>query len=67
MVSTYHSDAGVAPTPAEMDQVADVFVKAGGSWEGCFDGAVKDVLLLKKVLRVAVKNDHFTKKPVWGS
>ena len=66
LVSTFHKGAGTEPRPGELDKAARVFVKAGGSWERAFLGSVDDMCLLKKVIKIAVKNGHFTKKPVWG-
>lgn len=53
------------PTPAEFDEVSRVFSKLGGSWERIFRGSPADIQLLKKVLKVALKHGHLTKKKVW--
>lgn len=55
-----------SPTPEELDRVSVVFLKAGGSWERLFTGAVDDVNLAKRVMRVAAKKGHLTEKPNWS-
>jgi len=66
LLKTGHKKAGVSPTPEELDRVAKVFVKAGGSWERVFKGSIDDVELIKRTLKVAVKQGYFTKAPKWG-
>ena len=51
--------------PEEYDLIATVFGKAGGSWEGVFDGAIDDLGLLKRVIRVAYKTGRITRSPKW--
>lgn len=60
------SGEGLDPRPGELDTVSRVFERAGGSWVGFYDGSTKDVSLLKRCLKVAVKNGFFTKAPKWG-
>lgn len=43
----------------------EVFRQAGGSWEKLFMGSSDHVSLLKKIIRVAYKNDHILKAPQW--
>lgn len=64
LVSTSGAD-GVDPRPEDLDRVASVFHRAGGSWERVFGGSVSDLGLLKRVLRVAVKGGHLTSAPNW--
>lgn len=45
--------------------IIKVFQQAGGSWEKLFMGSPDHVSLLKKVIRVAYKNDHVLKAPQW--
>jgi len=47
---------------SEYDKVSNVFKKLGGSWERIAHGSPKDIRLLKKVLKYAVKHGHLTKK-----
>lgn len=65
MVKANHKDDKVAPTPLELDRVASVFSLAGGSWERVFKGSLEDLNLLKKAIRVAVKDGVFTKTSDW--
>jgi hypothetical protein len=55
------------PTPDDLDKMASVFRKAGGSWERLYQGSVDDMVLLKKVVKIAVKGGHVTKAPSWIS
>ena len=52
-------------TVESYDLIIQVFQKAGGSWERLFLGSSKDVGLLKKIIRVAYKEDHIPKAPQW--
>jgi hypothetical protein len=54
------------PTPAELDRVSQVFVRAGGSWARLFRGSVDDVTLAKRVMRVAAKQGYLTPQPDWS-
>lgn len=51
--------------PAEYDRISRVFVQAGGSWVGVFQGSTKDLELLKRVIKVAYKRGYITKKGKW--
>lgn len=51
--------------PDEYDHVARVFARAGGSWERLFRGSVADVVLLRKIIKVAVKTGHISAAPKW--
>jgi hypothetical protein len=66
MLSTMHEDAGLSPTPKELDRVAHVFEKAGGSWEKLTKGSVDDFDLMRRVIKVAVKKGYISKSPKWG-
>lgn len=66
LVKTAHKDKKLDPRPEEFDRVSNVFKLMGGSWSRVFEGSVDDVCLLKKTLRVAVKQGVFTKAAVWG-
>jgi hypothetical protein len=55
------------PRPEEMDLVARVFLKAGGSWAGVFQGSVEEMGLLRKTIKLASKRGVFTKKSQWGA
>ena len=53
----------VVEEPKSFETVSKVFKKAGGSWRGIFrGGSSKDVDLLKKVIRVAVKRGTLKRK-----
>ena len=53
----------VEESPKNFDLISRVFKKAGGSWRGIFmGGSSKDIDLLKKVIRVAVKRGSLKKK-----
>lgn len=60
-------DEDVEHFPKEFDLIERVFQRAGGSWARAFDGSVKDILMLKRVIRVAVKKGYVTKKPAWST
>mgnify|MGYP006995568786 CR=1 FL=1 len=44
----------VEHVPEGYNRIAEVFSKAGGSWERLFDGSTKDGDLLKRCIKVAV-------------
>jgi hypothetical protein len=54
------------PRPEQLDLVARVFRKAGGSWVGLYQGSIDDVLLLRKCLKVALKKGFIDKRPDWS-
>jgi hypothetical protein len=56
----------VDPRPEELDMCARIFKKAGGSWERLFKGGVDDMVLLKRVVKVAIQQGYLTKKLKWG-
>lgn len=66
MINMSHRKAGVKPTPADLDNISSVFRRSGGSWERVFLGSVDDMVLLKKVIKVAVKTEAVTKAPAWN-
>ena len=66
MVTLNHEDEGLSPTPKELDLVAKVFVKAGGSWEKLAKGSVDDFDLMRRVIKVAIKKGYISKSPKWG-
>lgn len=55
------------PRPEEMDLIARVFTKAGGSWEGVFTGSIDEMTLLRKCIKVGIKKGVFTEKANWGT
>ena len=65
IVKTNHKKDGVTPSRNELDRVAAVFEKAGGSWEGLFTGAIDDMSLLRRVIKIAAKNGYFSKAEDW--
>lgn len=56
----------VSHFPQEYELVSRIFRKAGGSWEKAFQGSSKDVDLLKKVIKLAVKKEYITPAAKWG-
>ena len=66
LVKTNHKKQNVSPTPAELDRIARVFVRAGGSWERTFKGSIEDVELLKRVIKVAIETGRMSKAEDWG-
>jgi hypothetical protein len=67
LVSLAKNGKDYDPRPKELDLVARVFVKAGGSWKGVFEGSIDEMLLLRSVIKVAAKRGVFTKNPQWGA
>jgi hypothetical protein len=59
-------DGKVLLIPGEVNRVARVFSRAGGSWERLFLGSPDDVTLLKMVLKVAYKHGYLTKQEKWA-
>jgi hypothetical protein len=55
----------VVEIPSEFSRISRVFSKAGGSWERLHKGSVRDILLLKKVVKVAFDKGHLTKQENW--
>jgi len=53
----------VLEDPAEFDHVTRVFARAGGSWERLFRGSVADVVLLRRILKLAIKEGYLSKAP----
>jgi hypothetical protein len=50
------------PSPEVCDKISEVFKKMKGSWESVFKGSAKDISLIKKILRVALKKKLLKKK-----
>ena len=53
--------------PDEFDLIAEIFMKAGGSWEKAFQGSPSDLTKLKKVIKMADQKGYLTKKIQWRS
>lgn len=51
--------------PSELDFVSRVFLRLGGSWERVFKGSVKDIDLLRRILKKALKEEFLTKRENW--
>ena len=66
LVSTSFSSEKVDPRPEDLDCVARVFQRAGGSWVRVFRGSMRDLDLLKRTLKVAAKGGYLTRSPDWG-
>lgn len=48
--------------PSEFDHVCRVFARAGGSWESLFKGSSRDIALLRRILKVAIKKGFLSKR-----
>lgn len=53
----------VLEDPREYDRVCNVFHRAGGSWERLFKGSVRDVVLLRRILKLAIEKGYLSKAP----
>ena len=62
-VKNFMNKKPVLEDPDEYKHVSDVFQKAGGSWERLFKGSVRDVVLLRRILKLAIKKGFLSKKP----
>ena len=51
--------------PEEIDKVVKGFGRAGGSWERLFKGSAKDIILLRKLVKAAIKHGIITKEPAF--
>lgn len=49
--------------PKEFDHVAKAFARADGSWERLFKGSAKDIILLRKLIKLAIKHGFISKEP----
>ena len=56
----------VQHNPSEYDHVSRVFARAGGSWERIFRGSVRDIVLLRRILKIAIKKGFITKREPFG-
>ena len=56
---------GVEERLEEIENILKVFSRMGGSWERIFGGSVKDIHLLKDIIKYAKKKEHLTKKKLW--
>jgi len=66
IIKTHLESLKLDPSPEQLSRVAEVFSKAGGTWEGAFKGSIDDIELLKKVIKVAAKKGVLSKTPKWG-
>lgn len=48
--------------PEEFDRVTRAFARAGGSWEKLFKGSAKDIILLRKLVKVAIEKGLISKE-----
>jgi len=55
----------VSPTDTDIEKVLRAFRHFGGSWERLFEGSIKDMTLLKKIVKVGVKKKLFNLAPSW--
>lgn len=56
----------VSKRPEEFDAISRVFQRVGGSWARLYRGSVGDVELLRKVLKVAIREERLTPKAKWA-
>jgi hypothetical protein len=49
--------------PEEYERVARAFAKAEGSWERLFKGSAPDIVLLRRIVKLAVKHGIISKEP----
>ena len=55
----------VSPTDADIEKVLRAFHHFGGSWERLFKGSIKDMVVLKKIVKVGVKKKLFNLARSW--
>ena len=63
VMRTFFKDKKILNVPEEFDRVGRVFSRAGGSWERLFKGSVKDINLLKRIVKIAIKKGLMSKAP----
>lgn len=63
LVDTFFGDQNVLHDPDSYDRIGDVFEKMNGSWQRLFKGSVKDLVLLRTIVRVAIKRGYIKKEP----
>jgi hypothetical protein len=63
ILKTFFKDKNILHVPEEFDRVSKVFARAGGSWERLFEGSVRDVNLLKRIVKVAINEGFMSKAP----
>lgn len=51
--------------PQEFAMISRFFRRYGGSWERVFKGSPRDIDLLKRVVKAALKRGLLTKKEKW--
>ena len=60
-------DGKVEYVPDEFNLIGRVFAKAGGSWVRVFQGgSPADIHLLKRIIKLAEKNEFLTAKYNWS-
>lgn len=62
-IKNFMNKKPVVEDPDEYDHVCRVFRRAGGSWERLFKGSVADVLLLRRILKLAVQKGYISRAP----
>tara|TARA_R110002153_G_scaffold214531_1_gene367152 strand:+ start:1359 stop:1577 length:219 start_codon:yes stop_codon:yes gene_type:complete len=55
----------VQPSDEDIEKVLKTFRHFGGSWENIFKGGIRDMVLLKKIIKVGVKKKMFSLAPTW--
>lgn len=63
MLRAFFKKKRILPVPKEFDLVSKVFRRAGGSWERLYKGSVRDVDLLRRIIKVAIKKRYLTREP----
>jgi hypothetical protein len=63
IVNSFYGKNKYVLTPEVCDRMTRVFEKVGGSWERLFNGSTNDIVLLKKVVKMAIKMKIVEKAP----
>jgi hypothetical protein len=63
ILKSFFDDKNVTPDPKEYDRIGDVFEKMGGSWERLFKGSSRDMLLIKRIVKVSLHEKYLKKQP----
>lgn len=62
-IKNFMNKKPVLENPDEYDHLCRVFARAGGSWERLFKGSVPDVILLRRIIKLAIKKGYLSKAP----
>ena len=62
-IKNFMKKTPVVEDPDEYDHLSRVFARAGGSWERLFKGSVRDVVLLRRIIKLGIKKGFLSKAP----